>query len=677
MTATRSIPKLPAIFLCIAASVSASDPQPVPVSRVALFSSGVGYFEHSGAVSGDADVELAFRTEDVNDALKSLVVYEGAVGAPSVSYPSKTDLDRALKAFSVDLSGAPSVAELLARARGAAVDIRTAGNVVLSGRVLSVETRRIPEDGQAPGRVFIALLSSDGVVSAALDDIDSFKFADAAMDADFRRALDLAARARDTTKTSLSLALPGSGSREAVFGYVVAAPVWKTSYRLDLSGKSPFLQGWAIVDNATDRDWADVELSLVSGRPVSFIQDLYAPVRVARPVVPLSIAGSAAPRSYSGGVGGAPEEPAAEALYDEAPAAPRAMMERSAPSALSAPAPLRKAAPVRPDRLAESAFAASAARTAGDQFEYTLPAPVTLERGRSALLPLLSGAVRAEKVSVYTAGQGAPALGARLANTTGMKLPAGPITVFDGGTYAGDALIDFLSPGDTRLIAFGEDLDLRVDESASSSLDTIAVSVSKGVLTFSRRRNLSKSYIFKNVSGRGKKVIVEHPQSSGAELFKPESFVEKADGRYRFSLDVPSGAERTLEVVERTPLSETVSLLPLGSDAFLRYSSTKDIPEAVRTALAKAAELRRAAENADRISRELTAKRGQIVSDQARVRANLQAIGRETADGKKYLKRLLDAESEIDALDARLEAAGKSAQAAHEEYERYVGALTL
>ena len=63
-------------------------------------------------------------------------------------------------------------------------------------------------------------------------------------------------------------------------GYVIENPIWKTSYRLVLGKEKedkPFLQGWAVVENATDEDWKDVRMALVSGRPISFQMDLYRP----------------------------------------------------------------------------------------------------------------------------------------------------------------------------------------------------------------------------------------------------------------------------------------------------------------------------------------------------------------------------------------------------------------
>lgn len=663
----------------------------LPVTRIALFSSGVGYFEHSGTLNGDASISLSFKTEEVNDALKSLVVYPGAGGgSPAVSYPLKADPERALKTFAVDLSGRPTVAELLRRMRGAELDLRYSGTQRFTGRILSVENRGERSDEEGRVRTYIAMLGAEGVKSIPLDEADSFRFADPLLEADFARALSLIDRERDASRTAMELRMPGTGRREASFGYVVAAPVWKATYRLDLSAKVPFLQGWAVVDNATDRDWRNVTLSLVSGRPVSFIQDLYAPVYLYRPVVPLAIAGTAAPRTYASGLVGAEAE-SEEDSAAMADAAEYAFAPSSRKEALSAPAPApmareipssekkRSAAgsPAKADSLSAAAFDAAQGKAAGDQFEFTVARPVSLDRGRSALLPLTAGEMRSTRVSVYTSGVGRAVLGARLENTTGMKLPAGPITVFDDGVYAGDALLDFFPEKDTRLIAFGEDLSLTVAETAATTLETIGVTVSKGVMTFNKRRSVSKTYQFKNSAVRDKKVIVEHPETSGAELFSPAEYLEKADGRYRFSAEVGAGKQSAFTVVERSPAKETVALLSLNPDAFLRYSSSKEISDSVKAVLAEAAALRRTVDEETRTVRDLQTKKAELTTDQSRIRDNLRALGNDSAEGRKYRQRLLDAEAEMTRLIDRIEAARKKAQEAQSAYEKYVGSISL
>ena len=111
------------------------------------------------------------------------------------------------------------------------------------------------------------------------------------------------AAGHDTQKKTVSLDFAGRGRRRVRVAYITEAPVWKTSYRLVLSDtENPFLQGWAIVENTTDEDWEAVQLSLVSGRPVSFAMDMYTPLYVERPVVVPELYASLRPQEYGQGV---------------------------------------------------------------------------------------------------------------------------------------------------------------------------------------------------------------------------------------------------------------------------------------------------------------------------------------------------------------------------------------
>ncbi len=658
------------------ASRAAATPPPVtlPVTRVVLFSSGVGYFEHSGFVSGDAVASLPFRAEDMNDALKSLVVIDAGTGSPSVSYPSEDPLDRALKGFRVDLSGSPKVVDILAGLRGAEITANIPEP--LPGRIVSVETRTDPAKNVAAP--WLVLLTKDGVRTIALSDVVSFSFTDKAIAEDFSRALDLILSAADTRRRVLEVNLPGSSTRKTRLGYVIAVPVWKSSYRLDLSGEKPYLQGWAVVDNPTDQDWNGVSLSLVSGRPVSFIQDLYAPLYIDRPVVPLSIAGTAAPRTFDSGF--APKRamaalavPSASKMAMNAPS-PEAD-EEVAEEGESAPSASPPAGPA----LGSGGIEAAVARAAGDQFEFSVRKPVTLERRRSAMIPLVSGDLEAEKVSVFSGTPGAknPMLCARITNSTGMKLPAGPVTVFDGGTYSGDALLEFLPEKDRRIIAYGDDLSVTADVSLSNAQETTAVTVTKGVMSVTHRIAWTKTYHFRNSSATNRKLIVEHPIRQGAELWEPKSFDEKTDSVYRFALGLPADGEASLSVVERQPVRESITLASLNLESFLRYSASGEIPTEVRNALAKAIDLRKKSDDARKALADLETRKAERADDESRIRDNIDSVGRDSTQGKDYLKKLATVDSEIDAITQKIADARKAVQGAQAAYDSYLGSLTL
>lgn len=674
----RSLRRIAAIVLSLAFALGGAAAQDLPVTRVALFSSGVGYFEHRGRVSGDASFSLPFSTAEVDDALKSLVVWDlaGPSSSPSVSYPSLEGLDEALRGLRIDLTGSPKLVDLLARLRGAELAVDAPDRIV--GRIVSIEERGTGKDGAA--RPTVVLLTATGLRSIALDDMTSFRFTDPGIAGDFDRGLALILGARDADRRVLDLRLPGTTEREVAIGYIVEAPVWKVSYRLDLSGDKPFFQGWAIVDNPSQSDWKDVSLTLVSGRPVSFIQNLYAPLHLARPVLPLSIAGIAEARTFDSGFGGAEAAPAAAQDFLSPPSA---AMAAPAPLAPSAPLARKSAepsfAPQRAPSLASSNLETTVARAAGDQFEFTVKKPVTLERRRSAMLPLLSGAMEAQKVSIWSPDSGSknPMLGVRLTNSLGMKLPAGPITVFDGGSYAGDALIEFLPERDKRLVVYGQDLSVTAAATAANTQETVGVTVAKGVLILSRRITYTRNYDFRNASATPRRILVEHPITQGSELAAPAGYEEKTASVYRFGLALAAGGQASLEVRERSPTQERVSLLGLGADAFLSYVSSSEIPAPIKDALRKAIDLRKKLDDARRLLSDLGARQGEIAGDQARIRQNLDAVGRTSTQGQQYLKRLMDSETELDGLSARAADAKKALQDAQAAYEGYISGLNL
>ena len=79
--------------------------QDVPVKVVVLFSSGVGYFEHFGTVRGDGATQLRFKTQQINDILKSLVLQDLDKGRiTTITYPSQDPVAKTLRSFQVDIT---------------------------------------------------------------------------------------------------------------------------------------------------------------------------------------------------------------------------------------------------------------------------------------------------------------------------------------------------------------------------------------------------------------------------------------------------------------------------------------------------------------------------------------------------------------------------------------------
>src|SRR5207244_3560675 len=143
------------------------------------------------------------------------------------------------------------------------------------------------------------VLTDDGLRSFAMNQIQRVKLLDEELAGELRQALEVLAAGHDTQKKTVAIKFDGEGTRKVSVAYILETPVWKTSYRLVLDeNEKPFLQGWAIVENTTDEDWSNVRLSLISGRPISFMMDMYQPLYVTRPTIVPELYASLRPQVY-------------------------------------------------------------------------------------------------------------------------------------------------------------------------------------------------------------------------------------------------------------------------------------------------------------------------------------------------------------------------------------------
>src|SRR5580692_11593796 len=96
----------------------------LPVTRVSLYKNGVGFFEHTGHVTGDADVSIDFTTSQLNDVLQSLTAIDLNGGRISgAGYNSTTPLDQQLKALPLSLDVNPTASDFYSAIRGARIEI--------------------------------------------------------------------------------------------------------------------------------------------------------------------------------------------------------------------------------------------------------------------------------------------------------------------------------------------------------------------------------------------------------------------------------------------------------------------------------------------------------------------------------------------------------------------------
>ena len=450
----------------------------------------------------------------------------------------------------------------------------------------------------------------------------------------------------------------------------------------------------------------DVELTLVSGRPISFVMDLYQPLFMSRPLVTPERYAFLTPRTYDQdlaaregellGAGGAVAS-RRRAKYETMDlagggfgggmggggggggffggASPGGGVE---PRVISV-VPVDDE--IDPRKGVQSA---AAGQDVGELFRYVIQTPVTLPRSESAMLPIVNEEVQGEKVAIYNPSVHAkhPLSGLKLTNSTRLHLLQGPITLFDAGEYAGDARIEDIPPGSTRLVSYALDLETEtVAEDKPQQPVIVSMSVRKGGLHIQQKATRQTTYTIKNSGDKAKTVLIERPIDAAWTIVSPQP-AEKTRSLHRYAVTAEPGKTQTLAIEQQRELAETLVLDRVGIadlEVHLRAPAAspalkKFFEEAIRrkSALAQLADERAAVE------RQIAS----LAGDQERVRQNLRAVSGLVTEGsnkttsgeltQRYLDMLSKTEDELAQARAKAAEVAQQEAKASKELEKYL-----
>ena len=654
--------------------------QDLVLKRVMLSSGGLGYFEYEATVDGDATLKLSVSLGQVDDVLKSLVVYDDKGSVGGLSLPGREPLAQAFKDLPFDQGSLGSPAELLQTLKGAQVTV--GGSRSISGRIVSVEEDSValPDNKGMVKRTRVTLYTDRGLQQFILEDAENLQFADAALRDKVGQALVAIQGNRAKDARTIDLTMRGQGKRTVRVAYIVEAPVWKASYRLTL-GADPAaarsgLQGWAVVENLSGQDWKDVELTLVSGRPVAFRQALYNAYYLTRPEVPVEIAGRLMPGIDRGGVT-ADQQRAKSSLPMPAPAPYRAQQERSVGAPAMAPPP-------PPPAEMASAAEQIEASDAATQVIFKFPRAVSVENGRTLSIPIVDRQVPAARLALYQADTAArnPLAAIRLTNDGESGLPPGIITLYErdkGGyvSYVGDARLSGFPVGETRLLAYALDEKIIIERDVAQTDRVASGTIANGALRLSRVVRQTTVYRVRGPAKEPRQLVVVQRRLPGWTLTKPErKDVELSEGNYRIPFQLPGGDETQIfEVVQEQTQQQEIRLVESAAEQIRVYAQAREFDAKTRDALTKVLQLQQAAAEAQRKVQQVEAERQAIVQEQARLRDNLARVPANSDLQRRYLATLDKQESDLEALAIRRADAEKAAEAAREVLRTYVSQL--
>ncbi len=619
----------------------------LPVTEVTLYKHGVAHFERAGELKPGETIRLDFKPEEMNDVLKSLTVNDrngGKVGG--VRYDSSEPLDKRLEEFPFQVSQGSSLAAFLDQMKGARIQLKMVSGDVAGTIVSARVVREADKDRTSEREVIVLLMDSGDIRTLDLGAASAVRLSDPKQQSQLTGYLTVLNQSHAKDRRSVYIDAMGSGTRQLTASYMTPAAVWKSSYRLMFGAAGePVLEGWAILDNTSGEDWNNVRLAVVSGKPVSFISKLYEPRYVQRPVAELAENQAVAPVLYRGAM-------EADSVMNKAAAAPpmAAQARRDFASGKAGGFGGGAASFVDPSSIAATADG----RQAGELFEYSFASPVTVKQGESAMLPFLQEKIGARKLLVYSESYGLnPRDAAELTNNTGKTLDGGPITVYDTGNYAGEALVETLPMGDKRLISYGVDLGTRVTTAFGSSEAIVReIHFRRGVLAARSAAVETKTFTIKNVDAKAKTLVIEHAQRPGYTLLERKPSETTANA-YRFEVKLAASETVTFPVREERVFDQSYAVTNLTPDVIASYVQNKALSEAARRQLDLLAQKKSEIAANDAAIRQAEESVTSLTQDQSRLRSNIDSLNRVSGQQdqvQQYARQLAAAEAKLAAL---------------------------
>jgi hypothetical protein len=415
------------------------------------------------------------------------------------------------------------------------------------------------------------------------------------------------------------------------------------------------MQGWAVLENMTGTDWSNVELTLVSGSPVTFRQALYQAYYVNRPEVPVEVVGRILPRPDQGSV-------MADNVQEQ-----RKAFAPPPPPPMPAPAQAARGraelgggimASSVPTSVAGAVDVAASAESF-TQVSFKFPQPINIGAGRTLSVPIVDREVPVRRLALYQPETNArhplAAIEVRNDGTTG--LPPGILTIYERGAkageaaYVGDARISGLPVGDKRLLSYALDTKTIIERDSAQARRLTRGSILNGVFRYTTALTQTTTWTVKPPANESRNILFEQFGAAGWTVIKPEPrAVEISENRFRVAASIQAGQQTKVELVIERPIEESITLSSANSDTIAAFARNTELDKSTRDAFSRIVTLQNDVARHQQRLAQLDNERKAIVADQERLRGNLGSVPRDSDLYKRYLAKLEEQENALEKL---------------------------
>ena len=654
------------------------------VKKVIIFKHGVSYYILEGKLKGSDKFELEFNIDEMDDVLKSLFVLDTSEKGyiSSISYDAALDTSQLLKSIMLNIPDINSFTSLISQIKGANVNITVSGNKNLSGTIMGIEeTEKFVKNEKIVDKILILLQENDVISKHPFEEIKSVDILNEEIKKDLKFFLNtvIAGKKKDAKKIVINCESGGKDDfeRNIFVSYIRESPIWKTSYRLIMSVEQAtdekcLLSGWSLIENTTNQDWEDIELTLVAGMPVSFKYEFYRPIFIQRPVIKPPKVLSAQPTEIEEGLEKERYEDYAMAEAEARPAAK--MMKRAASRPPPAPVggAMRGLASIMSDETMYDKFKAQTkiqTKDLGELFEYNISNLVSIKRKQSALVPILTEVIKAKRILLYnkTEHDKNPNVCLEITNNTDLTLERGPVTIIYDDNLAGEAIIPFLNKDDTRLLNYAvEQAVIITHEEKSENKSVHKVTFGGAHANEWYYTNRMTLYKINNKTNEEKQLYLDHPKTLGYEFIEKPIEPEETTNYWRFKLTLKPKSAIKFNLKEQRELSSSYYLWNWSKEDYMKkvsfYIKQNFIDTKLENELNEIAELISRFNELKDKQEKLYQERDMMTEEQNRLRENISVLGNDNQSAtlrERYIKKLNDQESRFETISSDLKTLDK------------------
>ncbi|MEL6105736.1 MAG: DUF4139 domain-containing protein [Planctomycetota bacterium] len=534
-------------------------------NQVVIYSNGIADFRRAYEVSNTEPkrISIPVRQDHLADVLASFNVYGDVTLESPPTYRPSNELEGNLS-----INPEQVLEDLAVKLSGASLRVERPSGVV-EGTLVGLHAESEGTNGSPIKPKSIIVLTEEGLKRTAIREVKSFQFLDEEVQTEIDKALRRNYQRIKPNSTFVELVLSTENDHaESIVQYTIPAAAWKISYRLRVGeDRSMEMQGFAIVDNNTDEDWNDFEISVITGEPITFSTDLAeskAPTRDHVDLVNETALGAVE-------VEGAVAMASAAMAMDGMAAAPKAVRGGGAGG--------------RARRSDDDVQFGSVGRTAdvdqadvheiGNFSVFQSQTTVSIPAKRSTVIPVFTVALDTSKsILHYRHSDHAtrPYRAIDFRNEADFSLARGVCTVLEESLYSGNCIVPALKPGESRLLPHALETGVSVFYKPEQvERETVALRLTEGFCYTHARARRKILYRIKSSRDVAFEVALDHegalPDSNRKAVLmidgKEEAIEEAArlSQAVRYSFLLPPQSELVLSVIEERVRRSEVELV--------------------------------------------------------------------------------------------------------------------